>query len=324
MSAVAGPSRAAPAVPSSSAGLGRIAAVVLNFRTPDATRRAIQSLLDSRRPPQQLILVDNGPVLEGLSGYADFGEAVRYVATERNLGFSGGMNVGIRLALAEGADAVLLVNSDATAADGMMAALEACLVGVPHGGIAGPVLRARATPDRVTSRGLSYDRRSGRMRDRVLERRTRADAPWQVVDALSGCVLLIRRAVFDAIGLLDEEYFYAFEDLDFCLTARAAGFSSLIVDGATAWHDGSHSIGPESPRRLYFATRNHLRLASRVAPSDGRIASAARAIAIVGLNTAHAMRSRGGSLLQRLRAVAAGTRDHLAGRYGDAPTSARD
>jgi GT2 family glycosyltransferase len=140
------------------------------------------------------------------------------------------------------------------------------------------------------------------------------------VDALSGCVLLIRRAVFEAIGLLDEAYFYSFEDLDFCLTARQAGFTSLIVEGATAWHEGSHSIGVGSPRRLYFAARNHLRLATRVAPADGRLTSAARAVAIIGLNAVHAVRSRGGSLFERLGAVAAGTRDHLAGRYGDGPT----
>lgn len=315
MSAVAGPLQTVPA-----AGLGRIAAVVLNYRTPDATRRAIQSLLESRRPLQELILVDNGPE-QGVSAFADYGNTVRYVATARNLGFSGGMNAGIRLALADGADAVLLVNSDATAAPGMIAALEACLVNVPDGGIAGPVLRARATPDLVTSRGLSYDRRTGRMRDRVLDARRRTEAPWQAVDALSGCVLLIRRAVFETVGLLDEAYFFSFEDLDFCLTARAAGFSSLIVEGATAWHDGSQSIGAESPRRLYFAARNHLRFAARVDPRAGRAAAAARAMAIVGYNVAHAARAPGGSLFGRLGAVAAGTRDHLAGRYGDGPTS---
>jgi hypothetical protein len=94
----------------------------------------------------------------------------------------------------------------------------------------------------------------------------------------------------------------------------------VLANEAQARHEGSRSIGADSPRRLYFAARNHLRLAARAAPS-GRAESIARGLAIVGFNAAHAIRARGGSLAARLGAVARGTRDHLAGRYGDGPAA---
>jgi len=128
--------------------------------------------------------------------------------------------------------------------------------------------------------------------------------------------MLVRREVFEAAGLLDEDYFFGFEDLDFCLRARAAGFTTILAGRAEVYHEGGQSIGATSPRRLYFAARNHLRLASRVGPRANRIAAAARSAVIVTLNLAHAVRSRGGSLTSRLAAVVRGTRDYMANRFG--------
>ena len=58
----------------------------------------------------------------------------------------------------------------------------------------------------------------------------------RLVDAVSGCVMLIRREVFERIGLLDEAYFFSFEDIDFCLRARKAGFHTACVQDARAYH----------------------------------------------------------------------------------------
>ena len=128
----------------------------------------------------------------------------------------------------------------------------------------------------------------------------------RVVDGVAGCAMLIAREVFERIGLFDEEYFFSFEDLDFCLRARRAGFASVCVLDAVAYHHGSRSIGPRSPQRLYFAARNHLLLAKRAAPQVAVVA-AARASWIVALNLAFALRGeaspRAAGVLQVLRGV---------------------
>ena len=311
--------------PTSPPPVARLAAIVLNYKTPGPTALAVRSLLDATRPPDSVIVVDNDaegaprPDLErALAGRAD------YLPTPRNLGFSGGVNVGIRHALAGGAALVLLVNSDAAVAPDCIASLERALEYEPGLGIAGPVIRSRDDHKTVLSLGLQYSPRSGRMRDRAVVKGAMASrATTMRVDAVTGCVMLVRRRVFAAIGLFDEDYFFSFEDLDFCLKAARAGFASAVVPGASADHEGSLTIGPQSPRRLYFAARNHLLVGARMAPTNNRVLGATRFASIVTLNALHATRAHGGTLTERLRAVLAGTRDYLAGRFGDAPRSMR-
>ena len=108
--------------------------------------------------------------------------------------------------------------------------------------------------------------------------------------------------------------FFSFEDLAFCLDARQHGFDVGVAGHAVAYHEGSRSMGATSTRRLYFASRNHLLLAS-TRPGSWLVRTG-RATAIVGYNAAYALMSSGGSPTSRLAAVASGVRDHLRGRYG--------
>ena len=133
--------------------------------------------------------------------------------------------------------------------------------------------------------------------------------------------MLIKREVFDAVGLFDEDYFFSFEELDFCLRARRAGFAAVLDGTAVAYHEGGRSIGADSPLRLYFAARNHLLLAHRGGSSGGRLSSLWRVASIVLLNLAHAVRTTGAPLPSRLWAVARGTRDYVTGRFGAGPGS---
>jgi len=299
----------------------KLAAVIVNYRTPEQTAIAMRSLAASDQPVEPLILIDNAADGDARAALGNVSSRVVYEATSRNLGFSGGVNLGVRRALAAGADAVLLVNSDAIVPPDCVGRLADFLDAFSDVGVVGPLLLSRANPDRIASAGLTYSRRTGRMRQlhegepaRVHEFGARLD-----VDAVSGCVTLVRRTVFDAIGLLDERFFYSFEDLDFCLRARAAGFRIAIAGHAIAYHQGGHSIGAAATARLYFAARNHLLLAAQLAPRDRTIAFATRTATIVLLNAAHAVRARSGSLPTRLQAVGRGVRDYALGRFGPGP-----
>jgi GT2 family glycosyltransferase len=165
---------------------------------------------------------------------------------------------------------------------------------------------------------MSYAPATGRMRHRGYSHRIAAHDRMtaRIVDGVSGCLMLVKREVFEAIGLLDEDYFFGFEDLDFCLKARRSGFTTVLAAVATVYHEGGRSIGTGSAERFYFAARNHLLMARRAAPAAGRLASLVRASSIVMLNLANAALSPGGSLPARLGAVARGTRDYVAGRFG--------
>ena len=296
----------------------RLAAVVLNYRTPDETLLAVKSLLALRVPPAEIIVVNNDAIDETRETLAGVATRITYVHTGRNLGYSGGMNAGIREALARGAGRVALVNSDVIVPPDCLELLEACLAATPAAGIAGPVVLSRSEPDRIASLGMSYGPRSGRMLHRGFGALVadRPMPPCSVVDGVSGCLMLVRREVFERAGLLDEEYFFSFEDLDLCLRARQAGFTTVLAGAAAVHHEGGRSIGATSPLRLYFAARNHLRLARSGKPSAGPVEVLGRTASILMLNLAHAVRSKGASLPVRLGAVARGTRDYFAGRTG--------
>src|SRR4029079_2557524 len=118
----------------------------------------------------------------------------RHIETGANLGFSGGMNRGIRAALDAGATRILLANSDVIVPPDGVAHLEEVLAAMPAAGIVGPAILARADPRRVVSLGLSYAAASGRFRHRAHGTPTSALEPRQVtcVDAVAGCLMLIR------------------------------------------------------------------------------------------------------------------------------------
>jgi GT2 family glycosyltransferase len=123
--------------------------------------------------------------------------------------------------------------------------------------------------------------------------------------------MLIRREVFDRVELLDEAFFFSFEDIEFCLRASEAGFQTGCVQDAVAYHDGGRTIGRRSARRIYFATRNHLRLAARSGPR-----SPLGTGMVVGLNAAYLLLSPEAPLVGGTSALIRGAWHHFTGRYG--------
>ena len=293
---------------------GQVCAVVLNYNTPEQTTVAVRSLQTSFSRPAVIEVVDNGSGDDSIAVLTRSLAGVRVTSLPRNVGFSAGSNAGIRAALDGGAEYVLLVNSDVVlrpdAIDHLLAAVLLNRVG-----IAGPVLLSREEPDRIASAGIAFSPRTGRMRHRGAGSRLSAlpPAPFHRVDAISGCVMLIRRGVFERAGLLDDSYFFSFEDVEFCLRARRAGFDTVCVPEAIAYHEGGRTIGRRSPRRVYFATRNHLRLAAETGPSAVRTL---RAAAVLGFNAAYVLLSPEAPLFGGTAALLRGAWHHLSGRYG--------
>jgi GT2 family glycosyltransferase/glycosyltransferase involved in cell wall biosynthesis len=291
-----------------------VATVVLNYRTPDETFVAARSI-ETSHYRAGLIVVDNGGAdAESLRALLPSAEVMR---TPANLGYSGGCNVGIRRGLEVGADAVLVFNSDAVLHPCALDLLVEALRARPSAGIAAPVLCAMDEPEVLTSAGISYATSTGRMKNQMFRRhRARLGvAAVRTVDAASGCALLISRAVFERCGLLDETYFFSFEDVEFCLRARAAGFETICVSAATAYHRGSTTIGARSARRVYYGVRNQLRLAQHAAPAP-LLPRLARSAAIVGYNAGYVARSRDVPFLSGAAALSRGCIDYLRGRDG--------
>jgi len=295
----------------------RLAAVILNYGNAGDTRLAIRSLRSSQRPVDEIFVVDNAsgddsiPRLQSISG-------ITLLSNEKNLGFSGGCNTGIRAALENGADSIFLLNSDAIVSPETLGLLEAAMRADERIGIVGAIVLHRSRPTRVASAGIDFSIATGRMKHR------KSGLHWKPglfdtlpVDAVAGCAMLVTRRTFEEIGLLDVDYFFFFEEIAFCLKAKRRGWKTLLVGDAVAYHAGSQSIGPNSALRFYYATRNHLLAAQREAPLPWPLAGF-RAILIFSYNLLHALISPGRRLLQ-LRFVFQGLLDYLRGRNGAMP-----
>ncbi|MEM0203273.1 MAG: glycosyltransferase family 2 protein [Archaeoglobaceae archaeon] len=75
-------------------------------------------------------------------------------------------------------------------------------------------------------------------------------------DKIEGSCMLIKREVFEKIGFLDERYFFFYEETDFCIKAKRAGFKLKYCPNSKIWHKVSASIGRENPIKIYFLTKN--------------------------------------------------------------------
>jgi len=296
----------------------RTVAVVLNYRTARRTVQAVQTLAASRSPLSATIVVDNASADGSVATLrAEIGDA-HLVEEPQNDGFAAGCNQGIREAVRLGADRVLLLNSDARIEPDALGALERALDENPHVGIVGPVVVEDADPQVVQSLGIRYSVTTGRMRHHGFGRRrdTLTLPTLREVDGVSGCAMLVRRAVFERVGLFFEDYFFGFEDLDLCLRARTAGFATACVGSAVVLHEGSASMGRSSPQRVYYTTRNHLLLAARISPARPPVARWMRTASIVAFNLAFALTTSQVRRREGLSAFRHALADHRARRYG--------
>jgi GT2 family glycosyltransferase len=282
---------------------GRTGVVVLDFGRPDDAARAAAS---ARSADTRVLIVENG-VGEGIPSDE------QHLRFPENRGFAGGMNGGMKQLLAEGCDRLLLLNSDAV--------LEPNCLGLLADAIADPALAAvgpvilRESDGRVESRGVSVDLRWGRVRLEAHGETPRDEEGVVPVAALSGAVLMLHRRALERVGLLDEAYFFSFEDIDWCVRAGQAGLGLGVVLGARARHAGSKTIGPGSSDRFYYSARNHVRFLSRHRHS-ARIPPWLRFGAAGVLELAHALSQSYTDRWQATRAVLAGLEDARRGRFG--------
>ena len=195
---------------------------------------------------------------------------------ESNLGFAAGFNIGIRHALADGAEAVFVLNNDTVVAPDLWGPLIADLES--GAGIVAPCIYYAADPQRIWADGLdanpltleiSHTRRGQLAAD--------VQASARDVDYVTGSAMLIHRRVLETIGLFDERFFAYYEDLDYCIRARKAGFRILTVPAAHVWHKVASTTGLQSPRREYLMAYGSVRFYAKHAGWRGPAIALARA-----------------------------------------------
>ncbi len=224
--------------------------IVLNWNNPDDTIECLASLELLHTENIVIVVVDNGSTDGSIRLIKTEFPEVMLIETKQNLGFAGGMNVGVCHALEQNAEFVLLLNNDTVAHANMLNHM------LEHAdddiGLIAPVIFYFDEPSRVWSSGGGFNEwtlemTGGHGRNQFL--------PDSAIERgfLSGCAWLISRNTFENVGLLDERFFMYYEDLDFCLRVREAGYRLILVPKAHLWHKVSQSTGGEiNPTERYY------------------------------------------------------------------------
>jgi len=236
--------RAADAAPS-------IAIIVLNWNGRDLTLDCLRSLEAVSTPNLRTILVDNASTDGTLDAVRRIhGERITVIVNADNLGFAAGNNVGIRHALAGGADFILLLNNDTVVAPDFVDHLLRPMLSTREIGITAPKIYYAEPKDRIWFAGGEISMWRGMAKHTGIRETDRGQYDTEHdIDYATGCAFLARRAVFEKIGDLDPGYRAYFEDADFCVRARKAGFRIRYIPAAHVWHRISASTGGQLSRR---------------------------------------------------------------------------
>ncbi|MFM7845972.1 MAG: glycosyltransferase family 2 protein [Planctomycetota bacterium] len=238
---------------------GLVAVVVLSYRGLEDTLKCLDSLRRVRDPHWRVYLVENGTQPSPVAEIRAAHDWIEIIRCEENGGWSGGNNVGIRRALADGAEAVLLLNNDTIVAENLLERLRGAAAAHPEYGILGPVICWMDEPQQVNTDGWVFNDPAG---GGFFQRRA---VPWQVTqpphvvetELVNGCAMWIQSTTLAHVGLIDERFFLIHEESEFCLRARRKGWRCGIVSEPLVWHKGSSAFARDSrPLQRYFDARN--------------------------------------------------------------------
>jgi len=242
----------------------RISVVIPTWNGREYLPRCLEALRAQQRLPDEVIVVDGGST----DGTVEFLEReypeVTVVALPENRGFAGATNAGIRRAAG---DYIATLNNDTEAHPAWLRVLESALEAHPEAGhCASKMLRAD-DPGIVDSAGTVYRWDGwGEMIGAGERDDGRFDEDREVFGACAGAALY-RRALFDEIGLFDEDFFANYEDLDLDFRAQLRGRRCRFVPGARVLHIAGPTRKRLGRRAVFLGFLNNLRVIAKNLPS---------------------------------------------------------
>lgn len=241
--------------------------VILNTNRREDTLACLASLEQGTYKNHKIIVLDNNSNDGSVPAIQSTFPFVQIIPLTQNLGYAGNNNVGIQAALNQGADWVLVLNEDTILDPNCVPQLIQAGQSNSHIGIVGPLVYHHNEPQVIQSAGgkMGRDWQSWHLGQN--EQDHDQFASTHEVDWISGCAILVRREVIEQVGMLDERFFYYWEETEWCLRAKKSGWRIMNVPQAKLWHKGVQRDYQPNPSVTYYATRNHfLMLAKHQAP----------------------------------------------------------
>lgn len=213
-----------------------VAAIVLNWNRPKETAACCRALAAQSHRDLHIWIIDNGSTANTADDLRRTCPNATVIRLDENRGFAGGVNAGIRAAQTkEHVDFFWLVNNDAVCEPN---ALQSMLHTAQHDALIAAVGSAMIEGSEGETRRVAAGRKMRPPFFIPVEAQSKTD-----IDYLCGASLLIRSRALEAVGLLNENYFFFFEDADWSFRAKDKGWKIAVADGDLVRHTGSATIG---------------------------------------------------------------------------------
>ena len=234
--------------------------ITINYNGLNDTCALIESIPFNEN--MEVIVVDNASKEDEVSLIQKHFHQVKVIKSEKNLGFAGGNNLGMKAAKGK---YIFLINNDTFFKDFNVESLITRLESSPNIGMVCPKIRfawetnliqfAGYTPlSKITVRNQAI----GYGEEDKGQYNTAHPTPYA-----HGAAMLIKRDAINKVGLMPEDYFLYYEELDWSMMFTRAGYEIWYEPACTIYHKESQSTGLNSPLRTYYITRNRLLLVKR-------------------------------------------------------------
>lgn len=241
----------------------KVVIIILNWNGKEDTIECLESLKHITYPNYEILLVDNGSIDGSVECFRELYPGLEIIETGENLGFAEGNNVGIRRAMDEGVDYVLLLNNDTVVDPEFLGELVTVAESDPKIGIVGPKIYYydhKGRKDVVWFAGGIINQWTGGAThegDNKLDSQNFSKP--KEIGYVTGCAMLIKRDVIISVGMLNPIFFTYYEDVELCFRSRVGGWNINYSPSSRVWHKISQSSkGMFSTHTIYHTTRNRI------------------------------------------------------------------
>jgi GT2 family glycosyltransferase len=238
---------------------GQLAIILVNYQRAEDTTACIDSLANSTYTNFSIIVVDNASKDGSVVVLQNKYPGIITIENKENYGFSEGNNIGIRFAIENGFEYILLLNNDTVVDKNALSVLINTIQTDYRIGVLGSKILYYSKPNVLWFAGGYFNPNSsmgghygiGQIDNGQFDN-------LATCDYITGCCLLTRSEVLNKVGLLDPDYFAYLEDVDFCFRVKRAGYSINYQPKSVIYHKVSSTSSWDSPVYLYFNMRNKI------------------------------------------------------------------
>lgn len=238
----------------------KVGVILVNYNGKNYNEECIDSILKSTYKNLEVLVVDNASSDDSVELLKKrYMNNITVVETGLNLGFSGGNNVGIKLALEKKCDFILLLNNDTVIEEKMIEIMVETSIDNQYCVIS-PKIYYYDNKEVIWSAGADMIWKKGIPAQRGMNEVDKGQFDIECnVEIATGCCLLIHKKIVEEVGLLPDDYFLYYEDTDYTTQIVRRGYKILYLPSARMYHKVSASTGgEESFNYIYYNTRNRL------------------------------------------------------------------